>query len=541
MKSHRLRYVLVIIGLCLSLSAIVYRLIDLTIIQREFLVKETKARSNRLQKINVPRGDILDRHGKPLAMSLYKQSVWVNPQETVWSDEETQQVAKILGLSSGVINKKINQKNQFVYLKRHLSSEQFKLLKSLDAHYGLHFVKEFGRYYPAGASASQLVGRVNIDGKGQEGIELAYDDSLKGKAGQEEYSVNRKGQIISERNIIKQAKQGKHIQLTLDRHAQFIAYQALRQTVQQFNAASAEAIVIAIPSGDVLAVANYPSYDPNKPLKSLDLIRNKALTDINEPGSIIKPISMVALLNYGFDEQTIIDTNPGHLRLNGHDIHDEFKPGQLSLSDIIRRSSNIGMSKLMLQVPQDDAANLYQKMGLNKTITLGFPGERSGHSNLHRKMTDFDRAAISFGYGIETSLMQIANGIAIIANDGKNVPIHIIKDQSTEQSEQVISSDVAHKVRDMMVKVTQKGGTGFRADVKNVAVAGKTGTTRMLHNGQYQEEDYRASFIGFAPADKPKYLIAVQVDKPRGSIYGGRVAAPAFKTIFSQLWAYHLS
>ena len=352
------------------------------------------------------------------------------------------------------------------------------------------------------------------------------------------FSVDRKGHIISERSTVVKAKPGEQVALTIDRNIQFMTYQALKSTVAEFDAQSAEALVVEIPSGAILAVANYPSYNPNEPLKSLQYIRNKVITDINEPGSIIKPISMVALLQYGFDEQTQVDTQPGYLKLNGHEIHDEFTARTLSLSDIIRKSSNIGMSKLMLQVPQNIAAKVYQDMGLNSTVALGFPGERSGHSDLSRKMTSFDRAAISFGYGIETSLVQMAKAIAIIANHGQSVPIHLFKQPETE-SKQVISREIADQVTHMMTLVTQKGGTGYRASIDGISVAGKTGTTRIFEQGQYLDKQYRASFVGFAPSDDPKYIIIIQVDKPKGSIYGGRVAAPAFKTIFSQIWAQH--
>ena len=537
MQSHHFRYVSLIAILSIVFLLAAYRLFQLTIIQHDFLVDQTLARSKRTHVVTVPRGDILDRQGRPLAMSLYKQSAWIQPDQIHWDDDARQRIASILSLTPKVVADKQLAKGHFVYLKRHLTPEEFQDLKQLNDS-GIQFAREYSRYYPAGESASQLVGRVNIDGEGQEGIELAFNEALKGHSGKEMFSVDRKGHIISERSTVVKAKPGEQVALTIDRNIQFMTYQALKSTVAEFDAQSAEALVVEIPSGAILAVANYPSYNPNEPLKSLQYIRNKVITDINEPGSIIKPISMVALLQYGFDEQTQVDTQPGYLKLNGHEIHDEFTARTLSLSDIIRKSSNIGMSKLMLQVPQNIAAKVYQDMGLNSTVALGFPGERSGHSDLSRKMTSFDRAAISFGYGIETSLVQMAKAIAIIANHGQSVPIHLFKQPETE-SKQVISREIADQVTHMMTLVTQKGGTGYRASIDGISVAGKTGTTRIFEQGQYLDKQYRASFVGFAPSDDPKYLIIIQVDKPKGSIYGGRVAAPAFKTIFSQIWAQH--
>ncbi len=514
------------------LFSITARLVYLTTFRKQFLVDQSSSRIIKKMRKHFQRGAILDRNGNPLAISQTRASIWVNPQLFLPTDSKLNNLSQILDLSVGHLKGKIQSNKSFVFLKRHLTDIEFEKIneEKID---GLNVIQEYSRYYPAGVSASQLVGKVNVDGSGQEGIELAFDSRLHSVDEQYNAVVDRFGRELSRLETVSNGKKGEDVRLTIDRELQFIVFHYLEEVVRKHHAESGSVMVVHVPDGEILAAANVPSFDPNIKLQSTKNIRNRLFTDIFEPGSTVKAVTMAALLEYGFPVTTTVNTNPGYLILNDQKVKDVSAPQILTLEGIMKKSSNVGISKLALQLSEGNLEKTFHRFGLDEPVFTGFPGETSGRLNAKKNKNDFEKASQSFGYGFTVSLPQLVRAYSIIANKGKEVDLTLIsRPKDSRKKEQIITESQAQQLQKMLKSVTQKNGTGKRANVVGMTVAGKTGTTVVASQGSYVNRQYDASFVGFAPAENPEYVIAVLIRKPtENGYYGGLVAAPLFAKV----------
>lgn len=521
----------------LILSLLLWRMYDLTIYNRQFLKGQGNARSLRVIDIPGYRGMIIDRTGAPLAVSAPVKSLWVNPHEFSVNQQEIQQLAKLIGIQSKALKNKLNtyKDREFIYLKRHLTPETVEKLKKLNI-IGLNFQDEYKRYYPESESIAHLIGFTDTDDNGIEGLELVYNDWLMGHSGKKRVLKDRLGAIVEELDIIKPPKQGNDLELTIDRRIQYFAYVQLKKTIEKFAAESGSVVVLDAKTGDILAIANAPSYNPNARFRyTIKDFRNKALTDAFEPGSVMKPFSIAsALESKKFTINSVIDTYPGYMRVQGKVIRDLSNYGKLDLTGILKRSSNVGVSKILLQNPPDDLISLLENCGIGQRTEIAFPGEGNGTIVNRMDANPFVHATLGFGYGLSMTALQLAKSYLIFANKGKLIPITLLKaqNQSFVERKNVISEKTAAQVLQMMESVIQD--TVKSAKVDGYRVAGKTGTARIAAKRGYHEDMHIASFVGIAPVTDPKLVIAVVIHKPsKLGYYANSVAAPLFSEVMS--------
>ncbi|MDR1012491.1 MAG: penicillin-binding protein 2 [Coxiellaceae bacterium] len=538
---YKWRLLILAIILCIAVLGLIGRIIYLGIIKRDFLLDQSNIRSVREIKLPSHRGIIMDRNGEPLAISIAVASVWVNPKIYTATTSQEDNLSKLLNLSLKLIRKKIKARNhrEFVYLKRVIPIE--KAEKVMELHIpGIFLEKSYKRYYPEGAAVSQVIGFTNIDDYGQEGIELAYDSWLRGIPGRIRVIKDRLGNTIADLGVISEPQQGKNLTLSIDRRIQYLAYNELKNAIEKHRAESGSVVVLSVKTGEILAMVNLPSYNPNERTKFvLNSLRNCAVTDLFEPGSTIKSFAVANALASGkYRAESLINTNPGvlHVEGNSHPIHDDNhrNNGILTVKEVLQKSSNIGIAKISLSLPSDSLLQLLRDVGFGQSTHSGFPGEAIGFLPKTLKGRSFVLATLSFGYGISTTMLQLVEAYAVIASHGVLRPVTFLKVEQPITGTSVLSVTVSNKMLELLEAVLDIGGTGRSARIPGYRVAGKTGTAYIASpTGGYYKDRYFATFVGIAPTSDPQLVIGVIVKNPRGVYHGSQVAAPVFVNIMS--------
>lgn len=515
--------------------ALIARAVDLQIMETDFLQGQGKARYLREVTIASTRGVISDRNGEPLAVSTPVDSVWVNPGQLLEYTKKIELLAQVLEADPEAVKRKLSQRagKEFVWLKRRLNPALAGRIKALKIP-GVYLQKEYRRFYPAGEVTSHVIGFTNIDDIGQEGLELAYDSWLAGRPGSKHVYKDRKGQTIQEVQLIRQSHPGQDIHLTLDKRLQYLAYRELKETVLQHGARSGSVVVLDVLSGEVLAMVNQPSYNPHDPSRKIDGRRNRAVTDVIEPGSVMKPIAITSVLeNHLANATTPVDTSPGYFVVSGHTIRDHRNYGMLDVTGVLTKSSNVGITKLTLDLDAEQMWDTYRRYGFGEATGTGFPGESAGVLRNYRRWRPLEKATISYGYGISATPLQLAQAYATIANGGKLRQPTFIQG-SNNPPIAAIDPDIARSVAAMLETVISATGTGSRARVPNYRIAGKTGTSHKASASGYAADSYVASFAGFGPASNPRLVCVVVINDPTGeAYYGGLVAAPLFASVMT--------
>jgi cell division protein FtsI (penicillin-binding protein 3) len=505
--------------------------VQLHVLEQGFLSNQGDARAIRFERLDAHRGLISDRNGEPLAISAAVETVYANPQQMNMTASTFTVLAKTLDVDRSNLEAKLlaNIDKQFVYLKRKLSPEKVAQVLQLNLE-GVYSRREYKRFYPAGEVAAHVVGFADIDERGREGLELSYDDWLTGHEGKQRVMKNRTGKVVKDLGVIEFAEPGKDIQLSLDMRIQYLAYREMKAVVEAHKAKSGSAVVLDVKTGEVLAMVNQPSYNPNNRRGlAVASLRNRAITDVFEPGSTMKLATLSAALeSKRYTLSSVLDTSPGYLRLGRKTIRDARNYGRIDLSDVIAKSSNVGVSKIALSLESDAMWDMFYRLGLGQGTGIGFPGESIGHLPDLSANRSIEIAAMSYGYGLHVNALQLAQAYMILGNGGLKYPLSLIKKEQAEVPERVISEEVSDALRTAMRKVVAKG-SGRRARVAMYEVGGKTGTVHRVGRGGYKQDEYKAIFAGLAPIDDPHIAVVVVVDAPSGAeYYGGEVAAPVF-------------
>lgn len=505
-------------------------------LNNEFLRQKGDARTNRVVEITAHRGMITDRHGEPLAISTPVEAVSVSPRDLEITPEKLVQLAKLLEMDKTELRKRINQpQRDFLYLKRQMPPEQAAKVMELGIP-GLFLQHEYRRYYPSGEVVAHLLGFTGVDDNGQEGLELAFQDSLSGKPGSRRVVKDRLGHIVEDVESIRAPQEGRDLVLSIDRKLQYLAYRELKAAVEAHKAKAGAIVAIDAKTGEILALANLPAFNPNNRVKiNRSTTRNRVVTDIFEPGSTMKPFTIAAALEAGIVKpETQIQTAPGHLTIGNATIHDSHPEGTLSVAGVIQKSSNVGAAKIALSVPSESLWNMFDHAGFGSLPKSDFPGEATGKLRPYKTWHPIEQATMSYGHGISVSLLQLARAYMMFADDGEIKPVSLVKLDAPKAGTPVISKVNSRAVRAMLELVVLPGGTAPRAQVMGYRVAGKTGTAHKQENGHYLEDRYVASFVGFAPASDPRLIVAVMIDEPsNGQYYGGIVAAPVFSRVMA--------
>jgi cell division protein FtsI (penicillin-binding protein 3) len=530
---RRLLLVVVLSGF----AALLGRGIYLQSYHKSFLQEKGDARYSRTLVLSAQRGKITDRNGELLAISSPVESVWANPSDVKIDAEQTKKIAELLQLSVEFINKKLaNDEREFVYLKRRISPELAAQVMKLGVS-GIYLQREYKRYYPAGDVTAHLVGFNGIEDKGQEGFEYAMDKALSGKAGSRRVIKDRSGHIIEDLVAVKVPQDGHDVVLSIDRRIQYLAHRELVKAVELHHALAGAAIVLDARTGEVLAMVNVPTYNPNNPVNIQGRSRNRAIVDIFEPGSTMKPMTVSAGLESGlYKPDTKIQTSPGFLKIGPATIHDSHAHGVLTVAEVIQKSSNVGASKIALSLDPKYMWSMFNQMGFGAKTNIGFPGEASGRVRDYKTWRPIEQATMSFGNGISVTLLQLVRAYTAFANDGELKPVSLLKLQEAPVGVQVFSASTAQSMKDMLEMVVLPGGTALKAQVLGYRIAGKTGTTHKLGPHGYEKNKYVASFVGIAPASNPRLIMAVMIDEPNianDQYYGGVAAAPVFSTVMA--------
>jgi cell division protein FtsI (penicillin-binding protein 3) len=523
------------------LGIILWKIVDLQVINNNVLQEQGNMRTVRNVVIAAHRGNIMDRNGQALAISTPVQTLWLNPREIIpnpsaW--EALKSVLPAIEVNEEVLWNRIqaNADKEFLYIKRRLAPTDAQKVLDLDIS-GVYAQEEYKRFYPLGEVAAHVLGLTNADDVGQEGLELAYEDWLQGKPGSIQVLKDRRGGIIREVKINDIAEPGKDLVLSIDSRIQFLAYKSLKEEVTRRHAKAGTAIVLDVETGEVLAMVSQPSYNPNNRSSLVDdAMRNRAIVDLMEPGSTVKPFTITAAIESGlFDTSSIIDTNPGYVLVDGLLKKDPVNYKKVDLETIITKSSQVGAIKLGLAMGQDPMLDVLSRVGFGTAIGTGFPGETSGVLPAFPRWSKSDIATLAYGYGFQVTPLQIAQAYMVYANEGVLKPIALIKTAGPVAGERVLDRDLVRSVNRMLETVVskEKGGTGVRAAIPSYQVAGKTGTAWYYNvGGGYDNENYNAFFAGFVPARAPKIVVVVSIHEPMGEeTGGGTVAAPAFAKI----------
>jgi cell division protein FtsI (penicillin-binding protein 3) len=506
-------------------------------LHKEFLQQKGDARYSRNIVLQAHRGKIADRNGELLAISSPVESVWASPPDVHIDKEQTKNLAKLLGMKSADITKKFsNTQREFVYLKRRLSPDLAAKVMGLQIP-GVYLQREYKRFYPAGDVTAHLVGFTGIDDNGQEGFELAQNSVLSGKAGSRRVIQDRKGHIVEDLEAVKVPQDGKDLVLSIDRRLQYLVFRELDKAVVQHKAKAGAAVLLDAKTGEVLAMVNLPTYNPNNPVNIKGKTRNRAITDTFEPGSTMKAVTASAAMQFGdYKPYTKINTAPGHMSIGPATIHDSHPHGILSVSEVIQKSSNVGAAKMSLSLKREEMWSAFNQLGFGTPTHIGFPGESAGILRPYKSWRPIEQATMSYGHGISVTLLQLARAYTVFANEGELKPVTLMKLNEPSLGHQVFSAQVANDVKDMLELVVKPGGTALKAQVAGYRVGGKTGTAHKIGNGRYEEDKYVASFVGLAPASNPRLIFAVMIDEPsiaNDQYYGGVVAAPVFSAVMA--------
>jgi cell division protein FtsI (penicillin-binding protein 3) len=522
--------------LLLWFLGLLWRALFLQGLNNDFLRQKGDERSNRVVEISAHRGMITDRNGEPLAISTPVEAVSVSPRDLEITPTKLAQLANLLELDKNELSKRVNQpQRDFIYLKRQMPPEHAAKVMELGIP-GVFLQHEYRRYYPSGEVVAHLLGFTGVDDNGQEGLELADQEWLAGKPGSRRVIKDRLGHIVEDVESIRAPQEGRDLTLSIDRKIQYLAYRELKAAVVEHKAKAGAIIALDARTGEILALANLPAFNPNNRVKlNRNSTRNRAVTDIFEPGSTMKPFTIAAALEAGIVKpETLIQTAPGHLTIGVATIHDAHVEGLLSVAQVIQKSSNVGAAKIALSLPSETLWNMFNRSGFGSLPKTDFPGEASGKLRPYKTWQPIEQATMAYGHGISVSLLQLAHAYMMFAGDGEIKPVSLVKLEAPQAGVRVISPATAHAVRAMLELVVQSGGTAPRAQVVGYRVAGKTGTAHKQEGGHYAEDRYIASFVGFAPASDPRLIIAVVIDEPSdGQYYGGTVAAPVFSQVMA--------
>ncbi|MGY2575809.1 penicillin-binding transpeptidase domain-containing protein [Vibrio sp. C8] len=534
----RWRFYLLIFFLLAAMTALIGRVAFIQVIEPDNLIREGDMRSIRAKELHSARGIISDRNGEAIAVSVPVEAVWADPVAIfkhggLQEKDRWHALADVLGLDRNALLKKIsdNSSRRFIYLQRQVSPAMAKYIRELKLN-GVGLKAESRRYYPAGEVSAHLIGVTGIDGHGLEGAERSYDKWLTGESGKSIIRKDRYGRVV-ENISLEESEEGKPLQLTVDQRLQAIAFRAVKQAMADYRATSASAVMLDVKTGAVLAMVNAPSYNPNNrnDWQSFKM-RNRVITDAFEPGSTVKPFVVLAALANGIaDKNTIIDTGDGVLQIGGSRVRDTSKVGKANLQMILKKSSNVGVTKLALQMPLEALLGMYNSVGLGEMSGLNLVGETAGIFPSRNRWSQFEIATLAFGYGLAITPIQLAHAYATLGNFGVYQPIHIIENNQQDLSHRVVDAKYAKQVLEMLETVTQPGGTAVKAAVPGYRIAAKSGTSRKAIAGGYSDE-YFAYTAGVAPVSDPRISLVVMVNEPQGdSYYGGAVAGPVFSEI----------
>ena len=528
---------LIVAAMALAFVGLAVRASYVQVFENAFYKRQGEVRFARTLTLPANRGRILDRNGLILASSVPAPSVWANPEELDRSPEGLRRLGQLLEISPAELAKKLeNEDKTFVWLRRQMDEPVVKQILALNIK-GIYTIKEYKRLYPEGESAAHIVGFTNVEDKGQEGIELIFQNQLSGKPGARRVIKDRLGRVVEDVGQMTPPVDGEDLQLSIDSKVQFFAYQKLREAVLQNKAKAGSVVVLDAQSGEILALANYPSYSPDKRLNlSGEQLRNRALTDSFEPGSTMKPFAIALALEKGIIKpETIIQTAPGTINITGSTITDSHPHGALTVTEVIQKSSNVGTVKIAMQLQPREMWEMFTAVGLGQKPQLPFPGVVSGRLRAAKTWRPVEQATMSYGYGVSTSLFQMARAYTIFASDGKSLPATLIKNGQIPAGVPVISPENAKAVRHMLNLAAGPGGTAPKAQTIGYSVGGKTGTAHKQEGKGYAGKKYRGVFVGMAPIENPRIVVAVMIDEPtNGAYFGGDVAAPVFSQTVQQ-------
>lgn len=519
-------------------ASLMARAVHLQVFNKDFLNQQADSRHLRVEKISAHRGTITDRNGEPLAISTPVDSIWANPQKLAPEMDKVAQLARMLGADEQSLMRRIefNLDKEFIYLKRRINPDKAQQVMAMKLP-GVNIQREYKRYYPAGEVAGHLVGFTDINDKGQEGLELAFNHWLAGETGAKRVLKDRLGRSVENVESIRPPYHGKELRTSIDLRIQYVAYRTLKAAIQTHSAESGSIVVLDTYTGEVLAIANQPTYNPNdREQFSPERYRNRAITDIFEPGSSIKPLVVAAALESGdYRPSSVIDTAPGYVVVGPKRIEDSRNLGRISLTTILARSSNVGATKLAMSLRPDQLWNTMARFGLGSLTASGFPGESAGTLTHYDHWRPISQATLAYGYGLSVTPLQLAQAYAVLASDGQLRPVSLVAMDQPVAGDQIISKDSASAVRRMLEEVVRPGGTGTGAAVTGYRIAGKTGTSWKFAAGGYSKDKYISVFAGLAPASHPRLAVVVVIDEPTGELYyGGDVAAPVFADVMSE-------
>jgi cell division protein FtsI (penicillin-binding protein 3) len=518
---------------------LVWRIVMLQVVDRGFLQAQGDARAIRTVATRATRGVIFDRYGEPLAVSTPVVSIWANPRQVLASQADLSALAKSLGTSTQALEKKINSKANkgFMYLKRQLPPAAAEKILALK-YKGIYRERDYKRYYPSGEIAGHLVGFTGLDGVGQEGLELAFDKHLQSVDGSKQILKDLYGNTIKELKQITESAAGKDLELSIDLRMQYSAYKTLKEAVAKANAQAGSIVLMDVQTGEVLALASQPAYNPNNRSQlNIASLRNRAITDAFEPGSTVKPFTILAALESGsYKPETIVDTNPGYIKVGRKTLQDHHNNGPITVAEIIMKSSQVGITKVALSLDADTVREAFQRVGLGQSPGTGFPGEGVGVVPSRVKWLDIERATFAYGYGLSITALQLAQAYQVIAADGVMRRATLLKQHEPIAGEQIIDPQIAKQLQAMLAKVMRQGGTAASAKTVGFSLAGKTGTAHKIGKNGYQDNKYRSLFAGMAPATNPKVVGVVVIEDPKGGrYYGGEIAAPVFAGVMGDV------
>jgi cell division protein FtsI (penicillin-binding protein 3) len=532
------RAALVLVFFSLGAAALGARAVHLQVFNKDFLTRQADTRHLRTEKISAHRGTISDRNGEPLAISTPVDSVWANPRELAPAVDSVPKLARVLDLDAQLLIRRITRSmdREFLYLKRHLSPDQAARVMALKLP-GVNIQREYRRYYPAGEVTGHLIGFTNIDDQGQEGLEYAFNHWLSGESGAKRVLKDRLGRSVENVESVQPARHGRDLRTSIDLRIQYLAYRALKAAILSYSAESGSIVVLDVASGEVLAMVNQPTYNPNDRAQlSAERYRNRAITDIFEPGSSIKPLVIAAALESGeYQPSSIVDTAPGYVVVGPKKIEDTRNLGRVSLTTILARSSNVGITKLAMTLQPEQLWQTMMRFGLGTLTASSFPGESAGLLTHYSHWRPISQATLAYGYGISVTPLQLAQAYAALGNGGRLVPVSLTALEQPNEGAQVVSGETADALRQMLEEVVRPGGTGTKAAITGYRVAGKTGTAWKFAAGGYSEDEYISIFAGLAPASEPRLAAVVVIDEPTGELYyGSDVAAPVFANVMSE-------
>ena len=513
-----------------------WRLVDLHVVDNDFLRKQGDVRTIRVESIDAHRGVVTDRYDEPLAVSTPVQTIWANPSEANPSEARLTNLARLLDINEASLRQRLEEYSgrEFIYLRRKVQPDLARMVLELEID-GIYTRQEYRRYYPAGEVTAHVVGFTDIDERGQEGIELAYNQWLSGETGRKRVLKDNRGRVIKDLTLIRDASPGQNLALSIDLRLQYLAYRELKAVVAAHNARGGTLVMLDVDTGEVLAMVNQGSYNPNdRSQLAAENLRNKAITDLFEPGSTMKPITMAAALESGsYAVNSTIDTNPGFRRFGRFTIRDHRNYGVMDMTEIIVKSSNVGISRIATDLGGDVIRDLYARLGLGQPTGIGFPGEAVGVLPSPPKWRPVEEATLSYGYGMSVNALQLAQAYMVIANGGVRYPLSLVRQDKTPEGQRVLSEQVTLQVRNMLREAVSRG-TGKRAQPGFYSAGGKTGTVHLVGAQGYEDSQYKAIFAGMAPIDNPRLVTVVAVDAPQsGEYYGGEVAAPVFSRVMS--------